>query len=540
MSGHSRAFNLGMPQKGVSFDGKFLTFSSGIPQNNISGFGKGALAIDKASGILYINQGNSTFANWTKVQGGSYMSDIVGVAPVMYEQKARVLVIGDSIHNTTQSIPSGYAPLTNWYHKQWRPNKWCGQYSILNSGGPQGGFQNENGSACFDIAVAMGSDNNLIGSAKYNIIQPCTFVNNFTSPPDGSNQIYAPGRFVGQLNPASATENNEEGVSTDYYFSWKEPDLSGFSVGRGQIFDNGGVENSQRWYNAPGAVLTNKTLWYRDTGGGWGTNLNGRASGFNSASGVSTDSFTLSGNWTATSLSTNAQSIDNMTTAAFWEYNAANGTSQTDKFLPVFSFVENEAITDGMVLGYHGSGGVSWASHGILDNGSGQPVEQPHETDGGEGWTTDAAIQELLKIFKPNVIYYSIYNNSEDDDYNEETYLQRAIQRMRANIDATSGVTGNDSNDVKIVVVTNYGNGTASQSPIWEERAYRVLDLAKANGYSTIDMYHKLRDNNIVPTGGGAIPPGWLHDNNHPNPHLSKIFADFVWEEIANTALTGN
>jgi hypothetical protein len=66
------------------------------------------------------------------------------------------------------------------------------------------------------------------------------------------------------------------------------------------------------------------------------------------------------------------------------------------------------------------------------------------------------------------------------------------------------------------------------------------LNLAKANNYSTIDMYHKLRDNNIVPRATDDNPElEWLADNNHPGPHLSKIFADFVWEEIANTALTG-
>jgi hypothetical protein len=224
----------------------------------------------------------------------------------------------------------------------------------------------------------------------------------------------------------------------------------------------------------------------------------------------------------------------------YFEYAASSGTSQNAKYFPVFSFIENEGITDGMVIGYHGAGGASWASYGILDDGAGNPVEPPHDSDNGNAWATDAATQEMLKLFKPNIIYYSLYNDSADDGYDEATYIERAIARMRANLDATSGTTGNTANDVKIIVVTNYGKNLPSETPIWENRAYRVLNLAKANNYSTIDMYHKLRDNDIVPRASDDNPElVWLADNNHPGPHLSKIFADFVWEEIANTALTG-
>jgi len=543
MSGHTRAADLGQPQKGVSFDGRFLSFSSGTPANNISGFGKGALAIDKASGILYINQGNSTFANWIKVQGGAYMSDIADAAPVMYGERARVLVVGDSIHNPTQMItdtPSydGYLGVVNAYHKYWRPSKWAGHCPILSASGFQSGFYN-NFAGITDINVKMGTDIVGVGTGKYNIIQPTVFTNGFTGVPNGTSS-FAPFNATATVSATNIDFPDENGDILEWQFGWTDPENQGFSVGRNQVFDSssGGV-NSERWYNAVNTTWTNKTLWYRDTTTGginYGTDLNATSSTFHGASGTTTGNFTLSGNFYTTELTTQNIDQDILGTSAYFRYAAASGTLQTDKFLPIFSVIENDDISDGMILGYMGSGGCSWASHGILDNGFGQPEQTPHETDGGTAWVSDEAIQEMLKVFKPNIIYYSMFNNSADDGFDEETYIQQAIQRMRNNLDATQGDTGYSANDVKIVVMTNYGAGPA---PVWEERAYRVLNLAKSNNYSSIDLYHGVRDLGIVPTAFATAPNYWLVDSAHPTPQLSKVVAEFVWEQITNTALTG-
>ena len=69
MSGHNAVFELGQDQVGANnFEGKFLLISSAIGGDaNISGFGKGALAVDTATGKLYINTNTISSATWTAV-----------------------------------------------------------------------------------------------------------------------------------------------------------------------------------------------------------------------------------------------------------------------------------------------------------------------------------------------------------------------------------------------------------------------------------------------------------------------------------------
>ena len=67
MSGHNAAFELGQDQKGVDFEGKFLSFWSGVPTNAVAGYGKGALAVDTTNGKLYINTNSVSSANWSLI-----------------------------------------------------------------------------------------------------------------------------------------------------------------------------------------------------------------------------------------------------------------------------------------------------------------------------------------------------------------------------------------------------------------------------------------------------------------------------------------
>jgi hypothetical protein len=67
MPGHNAAFSLGQDQVGVSFKGKFLSFYAGTPTASVSGYGKGALAVDTTNGKLYINTGTVSSATWTVV-----------------------------------------------------------------------------------------------------------------------------------------------------------------------------------------------------------------------------------------------------------------------------------------------------------------------------------------------------------------------------------------------------------------------------------------------------------------------------------------
>lgn len=67
MSAHNTLADLGRDQAGTGFEGKFVYFEAGTPTGSISGFGKGALAVDTANGKLYINTGTFAAASWTLV-----------------------------------------------------------------------------------------------------------------------------------------------------------------------------------------------------------------------------------------------------------------------------------------------------------------------------------------------------------------------------------------------------------------------------------------------------------------------------------------
>ena len=67
MPGHNTAFELGQHQEGVEFDGRFLSFWSGVPTAAVEGYGKGALAVDTTNGKLYINTDSTATATWTLV-----------------------------------------------------------------------------------------------------------------------------------------------------------------------------------------------------------------------------------------------------------------------------------------------------------------------------------------------------------------------------------------------------------------------------------------------------------------------------------------
>lgn len=67
MSGHNAAFELGQDQKGVDFEGKFLSFWNGVPTDGTAGYGKGALAVDTTNGKLYINTDSFATSTWTLV-----------------------------------------------------------------------------------------------------------------------------------------------------------------------------------------------------------------------------------------------------------------------------------------------------------------------------------------------------------------------------------------------------------------------------------------------------------------------------------------
>jgi len=67
MSGHNAAFELGQDQKGVDFEGKFLSFWDGAPTSAVAGYGKGALAVDTTNGKLYINTDSAATATWSLI-----------------------------------------------------------------------------------------------------------------------------------------------------------------------------------------------------------------------------------------------------------------------------------------------------------------------------------------------------------------------------------------------------------------------------------------------------------------------------------------
>lgn len=140
MSGHNRASQLGQEQKAVSFEGRFLQFNSGTPSNGVSGFGKGALAIDSQNGKLYINEGTSQSATWSEVTGSGgeeFIYSQPGVAESvstnLVSGKANLTIIGDSISN---SASTSFDTLSKGVIEHFKPNQWRGLFFEPSGGVP--------------------------------------------------------------------------------------------------------------------------------------------------------------------------------------------------------------------------------------------------------------------------------------------------------------------------------------------------------------------------------------------------------------------
>jgi predicted phosphodiesterase len=64
MSSHNTIQQL---QESQNEQGRIFLLNAGVPTASVSGYSKGALAIDTTNGKLYINTGTSTSATWTVV-----------------------------------------------------------------------------------------------------------------------------------------------------------------------------------------------------------------------------------------------------------------------------------------------------------------------------------------------------------------------------------------------------------------------------------------------------------------------------------------
>lgn len=143
MSGHKRANELGQEQKAVNFDGRFLQFNGGTPSNGVSGFGKGAFAIDSQNGKLYINQGTNQSATWSEVSGSGgeeFIYSQPGVAEsvstTLVSGKANLTVIGDSISNAASTE---FDTLSKGVIEHFKPNQWRGLFFEPPGGTPPSG-----------------------------------------------------------------------------------------------------------------------------------------------------------------------------------------------------------------------------------------------------------------------------------------------------------------------------------------------------------------------------------------------------------------
>ncbi len=499
MSGHNRAFELGQNQQGVAFDGKFLHFKGGVPNNGLKGFGKGALAIDSNNGAVYINQGSVISATWVNVsQSSGYMSDPMGVAPLMYSGAARVQIFGDSVHNWNTAFDSdtgvGFRAFTASYMRKWQPNKWAGSGVPMTAGSSDSGLKQTAGpgtSTTNTVAAKPGS------LANYPLVSPSTVV----TAVSGSLPVANYG--AGSSNQRIA----QPGLMHTPF------DTGEYQVGRGQTFANGSATNSTCWFNSVNQPLRYVHGIYRPSSGG-GTALVTRTKNTGdftpSPSTDATHTLSASDGWDVIITNSDNQA-DNVIDQSFGMDIRANSSGT---FYNTHSRIYNPAITDGMEINYMGGGGWSYNNHGANN------FDDAIAADGVTyPWYSDAAQQQMFTDFSTNVAYNMILNGSPSID---STWLPIHIQRLRDNF-----AIANNGETLKILVVSPYATGSNGTT-----RADNLAKICNQESVSFLDFHQKLADSGTDYTNIAAK----LTDGVHPTEAFADEAAELIWDVIASTS----
>lgn len=531
MSGHNRASDLGQPQKGVDFSGRFLKFIGGAPENGLKGFGKGALAIDSQNGRLYMNTGSELSATWSEVAGSSYMSDAAGVAPIMYGEKANVLILGDSIHNWTQaykpSDDTGFHPMIASHLRKWSPNKWSGTGVSLTTGSSVTGFKNKaaaganlsapgkkpgqvvGGLTEYQYKSASGGNQYTVNTANTSATYSATAALNQT----GVNRLFQPfGSLFTAVNDVSPLDRLQDGL---------------IMVGRSQSLPTQqpsgslGTTDSTYWLNTAGQAITYKVLVYAASSGAL-TSVHTRCAAVDISSNFSDSNSVAiaSGDYTTLVGTAPAVTDDNMDHE--FGFDIISDTN-TGTLLPVCFRIENPAITDGMSLAYMGSGGWKIENHASFS-----AANAPSAEGITNAWYDTPTLSQVLEVNDINIVMVYISNGPTSAAAEEE-----AIDLLNARVAAAAISVGRTP--PKIVFCSSHPIANAEDGA-GAARAARIAKRAAANGNSFIDLYNAARDDGKTEAtvfGLGFHP---ITDVTHLRPTGADYYSQKIWDIITGTA----
>jgi len=531
MSGHNRASDLGQPQKGVDFSGRFLKFIGGAPENGLKGFGKGALAIDSQNGRLYMNTGSELSATWSEVAGSSYMSDPEGVAPIMYGEKANVLILGDSMHNWTQAYnpvtDTGFHPLFASHLRKWSPNKWSGTGVSLTTGSSVTGFKNK-AAAGVNVSAPGKKPGELINGLTEYQYKSVSGGNQYTVNTANSNASYAASQAASQVginrlfqpfaslftatNNVSPLDRLQDGL---------------IMVGRSQSLPTQqpsgalGTTDSTFWLNTAGQAVTYKALVYAASSGAV-TSVHTRCAGVDVSLNFSdSDSVAIAaGNYTTLVGTAPAVTDDNMDNEFGFDIISDQNTGT---LLPICFRIENPSITDGMSLTYMGSGGWKIENHAAFNAASAPSAEGITNS-----WYDTDTLAQVLEVNDINIVMVFISNPGTTAEA-EET----AIDVLNARLQTAAISIGRVK--PKIVFCSSHPIANAADGG-GAARAARIAKRAALNQNSFIDLYTAARDDGKteLTVSGLGFHPG--ADSTHLRPIGADYYSEKIWEIITGTA----
>lgn len=527
MSGHNRASQLGQEQKAVNFDGRFLQFTNGAPTNGTSGFGKGAIGIDSANGRIYMNTGTESSATWSEVAGSSYMDDRQGVAPMMYGQKANILILGDSMHNPNtdyKNDDTGLYPLTAAYNRAWQPNKWAGVGVALTTGSHATGYKNKatGTTNVQNVAKKPGQLVESVSAYQYKNPMPG---NLYTVTGANSSNTYAGTSSPGQwrLFQPSARFADATGSPPPNYVDRVRS--GNFNVGRSQTLPTQndpssdlGTNVSTFFMNTASQVLRYRATMFTDSADGI-NQLHARAKSTDAFSSftdvnlqaVTDGMFTLSVNAPA---ATDDQ-LDQ-------EFGLDVLLKDTGKVLPVVFSIDNPSITDGMRIHYAGGGGWKFRNHGASVAG-----DAPTADSITNPWYDDEVLQTYISEYDINIVYVYIANS--ESQSNEEAGMSNILTRLQ-NAATAAGVTM-----PKVVFVSSHpladsvaGSGAA--------RAAYIAKQAGALGCSFIDLYTAAADDGKTEATVRSLGYHPVGDQTHFTDTGAMYYANKIWDIITGVA----
>lgn len=536
MSGHNRASDLGQPQKGVDFSGRFLKFIGGAPENGLKGFGKGALAIDSQNGRLYMNTGSELSATWSEVAGSSYMSDPQGIAPLMYGGKANVLILGDSIHNwnTAFNQTSGFHPMMNAHTRKWKPNKWSGMGVPLTTGSATSGFKNK-ASSGLQTSYLGAKPGQLTGTPEYQFYTPgpgflltvnsANTAGTYALSTLTDYRLFQPFAQLLEADPTATPrplDRHQQGLITlgrsqnlPLPQVWIPPP----GAGTGSAYSMG-TTDSTYWLNTAGQEVTYKTTVYTHTSGGL-SEVHARAKAVDAFS-SQTDSNNISIGTGFTTFSVNAPAVtdDNMDNEFGCDICSGNSTGT---IMPICFSIQNEAITDGMLLTYAGSGGWSIENHAAFNASS-----APSADSITNPWYETSTLSRIIQHHDINIVMVYISNTATSSAAEEQ-----AMADLNTRIALAASLVGMATPKIVFCTTHPIGGGSAGSG---ETRANRIMKNAAINGNSYIDLYHAAQDDGH--TESTVIGDGFhlVTDPVHHTEDGANYYSQKIWDIITGTA----